>query len=350
MRSNLVPVVYTRILARRLALTDSELFNALESTELTIDDIYGDNLYITLEDQFTIIENVVNLSSVDCAGLTMGSTLDLSNHGLIGIAALSSNTLLDALLTLTKFYVIRAPFLAFTTTKNSSEFVIKVKSQGNCNAVVNRFLLEAVLAMFQAVSEQILGEVLTDGSITFSFFAHKPSAQYHAVFHCPVTFVEQEYCEYHIPLSRVNVSNLTKDKVIKEQAELECGKALSKLKNEERLSAKVIEILHRENERTLNLQQISQLLNLSPRSLIRKLKQENTSFQTLLDEKNKQLSVEYLKNRNLSIESIASILGYEYVANFRRAFRRWFNITPSKFRKQLLLSENSSKSNPRNFE
>jgi AraC-like DNA-binding protein len=68
------------------------------------------------------------------------------------------------------------------------------------------------------------------------------------------------------------------------------------------------------------------------RTFIRKLKVEETSYQSLLDEVRKELVVWYLSNGSMTIEQIADQLGYADTSNFSRVFRRWFNQTPSEFR------------------
>jgi len=52
----------------------------------------------------------------------------------------------------------------------------------------------------------------------------------------------------------------------------------------------------------------------------------------LLDELRMQIALKYLRTTRLANEDIALALGFSDAANFRRAFRRWTNKSPSEIR------------------
>ena len=81
------------------------------------------------------------------------------------------------------------------------------------------------------------------------------------------------------------------------------------------------------------LEQMAGRLNMSARNLIRKLKEEDLTYQMLLDEVRKEYAVWYLINTRKSVEAIADLVGYKDTSNFSRTFRRWFGMTPKEFRK-----------------
>jgi AraC-like DNA-binding protein len=75
----------------------------------------------------------------------------------------------------------------------------------------------------------------------------------------------------------------------------------------------------------------ARLFHMTPRTLHRRLREEGTSYQTILDEERRRLAVQYLQNSKFTIQEIAFNLGYTDPANFRRAFKRWENMTPSEY-------------------
>ncbi|MNG28149.1 Urease operon transcriptional activator [compost metagenome] len=70
---------------------------------------------------------------------------------------------------------------------------------------------------------------------------------------------------------------------------------------------------------------------MTPRTLHRRLLDEGTTFKQILEDVRHTLAVEHLKAGQLSIQEIAYSLGYNDVANFRRAFRRWEGVPPSEY-------------------
>lgn len=76
-------------------------------------------------------------------------------------------------------------------------------------------------------------------------------------------------------------------------------------------------------------------LGLSSRTLQRRLQNEGTTYQELLDATRKRLCLSYLRAPTRSLEEIAGSLGYANMPNFHRAFKRWFGVPPAKFRRRL---------------
>jgi AraC-like DNA-binding protein len=77
---------------------------------------------------------------------------------------------------------------------------------------------------------------------------------------------------------------------------------------------------------------VAKRLEVSDRSLRRQLREQGISFRGLLDELRMQIALKYLRTTRLANEDIALALGFSDAANFRRAFRRWTNKSPSEIR------------------
>ena len=73
-------------------------------------------------------------------------------------------------------------------------------------------------------------------------------------------------------------------------------------------------------------------LNLSLRSLQRRLKEEETSFKDLLENTRQTLAQQYLRESHRSVGEITYLLGFSESSNFTRAFKRWTGMTPVEFR------------------
>jgi AraC-like DNA-binding protein len=76
-------------------------------------------------------------------------------------------------------------------------------------------------------------------------------------------------------------------------------------------------------------------LNISKRTLIRKLRAENTSYRQLRDELSFELAQYYLLLSQKPISEIAVAVGFADASNFSRTFRRWCGNTPYTYRSKL---------------
>jgi AraC-like DNA-binding protein len=87
---------------------------------------------------------------------------------------------------------------------------------------------------------------------------------------------------------------------------------------------------------TPQLQSIAAKLQMSARTLQRKLAAEGTSFQAVLDGVREELARIYMARRDLALGEVAYLLGFSELSAFVRAFRRWTGQSPGQFRSQLV--------------
>lgn len=73
-------------------------------------------------------------------------------------------------------------------------------------------------------------------------------------------------------------------------------------------------------------------LGMSARTLARRLSDEQTSFQKILEQFRKSLASNYLKDSDLSLAEIAFLLGYSGLSSFSEAFKRWTGQSPGQYR------------------
>jgi len=80
------------------------------------------------------------------------------------------------------------------------------------------------------------------------------------------------------------------------------------------------------------LEQAADLLDQSARTLHRHLTRENTSFQRVVDKCRMERAIELLDQSHLTIDQIASALGFSESRNFSRVFKIRTGRTPSAYR------------------
>ncbi len=97
---------------------------------------------------------------------------------------------------------------------------------------------------------------------------------------------------------------------------------------------RVVDVLRRRiGKAPLAIDYIAEELNLSKRTLQRRLQQQHISFAQLRDQVRFHYSIGYLIEQNMSIDSISASLDFSDRTSFTNAFKRWTNLSPSTFRK-----------------
>lgn len=82
--------------------------------------------------------------------------------------------------------------------------------------------------------------------------------------------------------------------------------------------------------------QIAADLNMSARTLNRKLQEDGLGFLQLVAHIREDLAMYYIGESHLSLSEISYLLGFSEQASLSRAFKRWTDTSPSEYRSQLL--------------
>ena len=78
---------------------------------------------------------------------------------------------------------------------------------------------------------------------------------------------------------------------------------------------------------------VAKTLNMSVRSLQRRLQQVGTTFRTLFETARRDLASTYVEDPEIELVEVAFLLGFSDQSAFSRAFKRWTGHTPSEARK-----------------
>ena len=97
--------------------------------------------------------------------------------------------------------------------------------------------------------------------------------------------------------------------------------------------ARVREVLtQRLRDREPSQEEVAEILNVSARTLQRKLGDSGTTFKEILDETRHALALAYLSAPQHSVGEVTYLLGFSCSSSFTRAFRRWTGLSPSDWR------------------
>jgi len=80
------------------------------------------------------------------------------------------------------------------------------------------------------------------------------------------------------------------------------------------------------------LQEVAAELRVTPTTLRRRLEAEGTSYRKLKDDLRRDAAVHYLCTTRVSVAEVAGLLCFQDTSAFRRAFKHWTGVRPSRYR------------------
>ena len=132
----------------------------------------------------------------------------------------------------------------------------------------------------------------------------------------------------------VQIPFITRNESMWSYFEPELKKRLSEMDIDDSFSAKVrsslVELLPAGKT---SIEDVAMMFGMSKRSLQRKLKEEETTFQKQLNHVRELLAKNYIQNTQLSSEDIAYLLGYRDINSFFRAFSAWTGKSVTAYRR-----------------
>lgn len=127
------------------------------------------------------------------------------------------------------------------------------------------------------------------------------------------------------------------------QIEQLAARRLAELPDGATMSAAVLRYLEEQiGRRVVGMEDAAKHLDITLRTLQRRLQEENTTYAALRDSVRFRYAQKYLTDPGMDMESIAAALGFSETANFYPAFKRWSGMAPGEFRRRHAASPRSS--------
>ena len=286
---------------------------------------------VSRHDAATILLRAIRLTGNPGMGFEMGLLSNITTHGLVGYGLMASATLREGIQFGLRYLPTRLPYLQLQLFEEGQNAVISVRHTVELGLVRNssyEFFLAGVSRLLCQASAGVLQEVDTVLSCDFlqpsyydSYRERLPPVRFGATANqlCfPAALLDH-------PLPMANVHTLAQVRALLERELALLGKT-------EDLLARIRSALLSPDGRYLGLEEVAAKLNMSPRTVRRKLASHGVSYRKILDDVLRRQAMGLLSHSSLSIEQIADQLGYSDPANFSRAFQRWTLSTPSAFR------------------
>jgi AraC-like DNA-binding protein len=195
---------------------------------------------------------------------------------------------------------------------------------------VSRFLVERDLSAIHSVIDELLPGGITLTGMEFGFPEPSSVHDYVQVFGVRPRFggpgtvatFDATYLDY--PLPQANPQTVA-------MCQAQCADLVSRRRARAGIAHEVRDLLIRLGPPEAGMPAVARELHLSIRTLRRKLEESGTSFRMLRDEVRETLAEELLLSGVLSIEDVATRLGYAEASSFIHAFKRWKGVTPVAF-------------------
>ena len=263
-------------------------------------------------------------------GLSVGPRYHLSTYGMLGLAMMSSATLYDGLYTISGLHGLCWTRLRWRLLIVGETGLLAGREVEPLDPCLH-YMCERDFSALVINCSEMLGKEMPLQEVYFSYPRPDYAQQYESVFNCPVRFgAERNALVFDASLLEAPLPQA--NKAIYQVCYTQCEDLVARLSGENTYAEMVEYLMVDGVHNFLSLQQVAEKLQLSTRSVSRKLKAEGTSFNELLKRLRSTLAKELLLSRKLTIEQVAERLGYSEPAAFCHAFKRWTGKTPSTYR------------------
>lgn len=264
-------------------------------------------------------------------GFQAGCRITPTAFGYFGQAILSCNTFQEAIVFCTQYWELIGKGIQTTHQENDKEHLIIIETEMPTEGYLQQWMIESAIFSFWRTLVAILPNAKHELKITLTF-AEPP--------HAIDVYKEVGIVKYNYPINSIQIPiQYLSDKLPLRSSSAfaiaiaQCDAQLNFEDQYSILTKKIKNIIGLDKNGYLSLDEMAVYLSMSARTLRRNLADEGSKYSELLKQVKLKDATRLLQNTQLSIDEIASKMGYEDDANFCRAFRKWSGQTPSEVRK-----------------
>jgi AraC-like DNA-binding protein len=309
----------------------------LAGTGLRASDLEDPELLITVGQALQYIRNTEALAEDPAWYLAWATTLTDHFHGLMSIALLSAPSLGDGVDAFLRFFPSRIPYMHMQGRREGDRFVAELCPVIELGSALP-LLVETPLIILQQHLETVYDIDFADAVLELDYPSTPHAHRYADYFRCPVRFRSSRN-GLVFPETWRALGNLGHIPSTWAYALAQCEATMASSRERETLG-QVKHLLCRAFEdpgktRPLpTLSAVAKDLHVAPRTLIRRLRALGTSYQAITDEFLQVRARELLANGEVSVKEVAAALGFGDPANFGKAFKRWYGVSPGAYRRE----------------
>ena len=325
----LMPATYGRHLMRMFPVEA-----LLDGTGLTAADFAERDRRITVRQALKYVHNTLALSPEPDWYLAWAGTLADHFHGPVSFALMSSPTLGDGLDIFVRYFPARIPYMHMQGRRDGEEFCAEICPLIALGAA-KPLLVETPFVILQQYLHTVYAVDFAHARIELDYPATPYAERYSRYFKAPVVFGAARSALV-IPRAWRALRNLDYHESTWSHAQRQCEAIASSperttLGEVRNYLCRAFEVSDR--RRALpTLNEVASHLHLTPRTLIRRLRRLGTTYQSMMDEFLRARAAELLASDRVKIKEVAAALGFHNPANFGKAFKRWYGVSPGGYR------------------
>ena len=257
--------------------------------------------------------------------------LPWGSYGMLARASISAPNLGVALQRWCRHHGLIADDITLRLSVTGELATVTLTEQRDLGAL-REFCLVSVLRNLLGVACWLIDSRIPLHNAQFPYAAPAHAAVYGVLFSGPTTF---EAMSAHICFdARYLALPLRRDEAaLQHMLQHALPLTVLQYRRDRLLVQRVRQALTAHPSQTHNADDLAALLNMSPRTLHRQLKDEGASLQALKDEVRKSRALELLLRTDRPIKQVAQAAGFMNEKSFIRAFRNWTGESPAEFRR-----------------
>ncbi len=265
-----------------------------------------------------------------CFGLVASSYWHPTTWHALGYSWLASKTLFEAFERLVRYSTIITDVAEMKMEESREKFRFTIRSR-SADLIPPGITMDTVLATLVSMCRKSYGEEFKPLLVTMVHEDKGCGDRFTEFFRASIQYSAPEYAlcvgkqELTEPLATANIelARANDQVIVAYLAKFNRDAIVMRVKD------RLIDQLPTGN---LTEESVAEALNMSQRSLQRKLRDEGTTYKQVLDKTRRELAEKYIESSLLTLNEIAYLLGFAEPSSFSRSFKRWNGVSPSFYR------------------
>jgi AraC-like DNA-binding protein len=283
---------------------------------------------------YRLCELAVELTRDPALGLHWAEHLCEKTFNPISHLIAHSSTLRQGLQSLLEFHRLLSHASSFSLHERDGKVTLRSARLTGESLVMQRLAAEMLVTGLYRIIRSFKPGARLD-KVSFEYPAPSYQQEYTRVFERAERF-DQPFTGIVFDQALMDAVSPHKDEDVHNALRVIAERRILRLTKREPFAARVRDLLVQQQgtAHRMEMESVARSLDMSARSLRRRLVAEGTSYNAVVKEALAIIAKQLLRSRQLTIQETAYEMGFAETSTFHRAFKRWTGMTPNTFREQ----------------